>query len=122
MPSKPQPKKTKFTLEQKYLRLTEYLVRHYGLSLEFLTPEPNKIGTQQRIRKSQTAPSYQPDSLLNSEQAATMLGLRSKTLANWRVQGVEKLQFRRIGGAVRYQYGGLVHFIEARKHENTSQY
>ncbi|MBJ6718824.1 helix-turn-helix domain-containing protein [Bacillus sp. PR5] len=109
------------SLENSYLELTEHLVRQYGLSLGvFAKPVKRKP----RMVKAISPPpiTYQPEHLLTSEQAAAILGLRSKTLANWRVQGVEKLPFRRIGGAVRYQYGDLLTFIEARKHENTSQY
>ncbi|AIK41830.1 helix-turn-helix domain protein [Brucella anthropi] len=109
------------SLENSYLELTEHLVRQYGLSLGvFAKPVKRKL----RMVKAISPPpiTYQPEHLLTSEQAAAILGLRSKTLANWRVQGVEKLPFRRIGGAVRYQYGDLLTFIEARKHENTSQY
>lgn len=109
------------SLENSYLELTEHLVRQYGLSLGvFAKPVKRKL----RMVKAISPPpiTYQPEHLLTSEQAAAILGLRSKTLANWRVQGVEKLPFRRIGGAVRYQYCDLLTFIEARKHENTSQY
>lgn len=109
------------TFEQSYLRLTEHLVREYGLSLGFLTSGSTKPSKKLPCKQRLTAPTYQPDHLLTPEQAAAVLGLRPKTLANWRVQGVEKLPFRRIGGAVRYQYGDLLGFIETRKRENTSQ-
>ena len=115
--------KVRPSIQQNYLRLTEHLVREYGLSLEFFLPE-SKLSSDAREKGqgSKLPPLYQQHDLLTPEQAATVLGLRSKTLANWRVQGVEKLPFRRIGGAVRYQYSDLVNFIETRKHENTSQY
>ncbi len=103
-----------------YFELTEHLVRQYGLSLGvFAKPVKRKP----RMAKAISPPpiTYQPEHLLTSEQAAAILGLRSKTLANWRVQGVEKLPFRRIGGAVRYQYGDLLAFIEHHKKLNTSQ-
>lgn len=122
MPTKVPSRKAKSTLKRSYLRLAEHLVRQYGLSLEFLASEPTYPRDTLQRGTSQLSHSYQPDHLLTSEQAATVLGLRSKTLANWRVEGIEKLPFRRIGGAVRYQYRDLLSFIETRKHENTSQY
>lgn len=109
------------SLENSYLQLTEHLVRRYGLSLGMFAGSVKRKPRTTKAVSSRPI-TYQPEHLLTSEQAAAILGLRSKTLANWRVQGVEKLPFRRIGGAVRYQYGDLLGFIEARKRENTSQY
>ncbi|MEJ5087161.1 helix-turn-helix domain-containing protein [Brucella pseudogrignonensis] len=112
--------KTSTEVTAAYIKLTEYLIRQYGLSLcvfaRATTPLPS------RSKAIQTYPiSYQADDLLTSEQAATILGLRAKTLANWRVQGIEKLPFRKIGGAVRYQHEDVRKFVEFNKKQNTSQ-
>ncbi|KAB2662042.1 helix-turn-helix domain-containing protein [Brucella tritici] len=103
-----------------YLELTEHLVRQYGLSLGIFA---GAIKRKPRIAKaiSPSPITFQHHHLLTSEQAAAVLGLRAKTLANWRVEGIEKLPFRRIGGAVRYQYSDLLEFINSNKKINTSQ-
>lgn len=98
-------------LEKAYLTLTELLVRRCGMSLSILasgkSPAPS--------------PNYKATDLLNCDQAANVLGLSVKTLANWRVSGTQGLQFRRIGGAIRYQYADLLSFADSHKRLNTSQ-
>jgi len=116
MAKKPDNKSEQPSLEQLYLSLTEHLVRKYNMSLSFLT-------TQTDSAREHPLPStnYELDHLLTSEQAAGVLGLSPKTLANWRVQGIENLPYRKVGKAIRYKYGDLLAFIDLQKRENTSQ-
>ncbi|MBX8800715.1 helix-turn-helix domain-containing protein [Pseudochrobactrum asaccharolyticum] len=98
-------------LEKAYLTLTELLVRRCGMSLSILASG----------KSSAPSPSYQATDLLNCTQAAEVLGLSVKTLANWRVSGQHELPYRRIGGAIRYQYADLQAFADSHKRLNTSQ-
>lgn len=104
-------------IEQPYLALTEHLVRHYGLSLSFLTASEQAAKPPALTPK----PAYQPADLLSPEQASDVLGLSPKTLANWRVSGMADLSYRQIGRAIRYQYADLLAFAEKRRRVNTSQ-
>lgn len=111
-------KPIKRTLEQHYFEFTELLVREHGLSLSFLNLFPSK----KESKKSRRSPEYKPDDLLDTLQAARVLGLSKKTLNNWRSSGIHNLQYSRIGGAIRYQYRDLIAFSNSNKHLNTSQY
>lgn len=117
MPQKVETPTNKTSFEQTYLALTEYLVRHYGLSLSFLagSEQPAKPPTPR------PKPTYQPTDLLTPEQAAAVLGLSPKTLANWRVSGIPALPYRQVGRAIRYQYADLLAFAEGNRRFNTSQ-
>mgnify|MGYP001203675018 CR=1 FL=1 len=57
---------------------------------------------------------------LTTSQAAEILGLSAKTLANWRVSG-KGPEFHRLGGAVRYHPNDLNAWVERGKRSNTSQ-
>lgn len=109
-------KPNNLTLEQAYLEFTELLVRDFGLSLNFLNHTPPK----KKGNKTRRSPAYKPDDLLNTQQAADVLGLSKKTLNNWRSSGIPNLQYRRIGGAIRYQYSDLIAFSDNNKRSNTS--
>lgn len=98
-------------IENAYLQMTELLVKRCGLNLSFLVSAHTPIRPQ----------NYQSTDLLNSSQAAELLGLSIKTLANWRVSGQHDLPYRRIGGAIRYQYADLQSFANNSKLQNTSQ-
>ena len=111
---KPMTKKNKLSpkkIENAYLQMTELLVKRCGLNLSFLVSAHTPARPQ----------NYQPTDLLNSLQAAELLGLSVKTLANWRVSGQHDLPYRRIGGAIRYQYADLQAFADSHKRLNTSQ-
>lgn len=114
MPQKVEAPKNKPPIEQPYLALTEHLVRHYGLSLSFLTgPE--------KLPPPSPKPAYQSTDLLTPEKAAAILGLSPKTLANWRVSGIPALPYRQVGRAIRYQYADLLAFAEGNRRLNTSE-
>ncbi|MBX8802011.1 helix-turn-helix domain-containing protein [Pseudochrobactrum asaccharolyticum] len=105
------------TIQDTYLKFTELLVREHGLSLNFLnSASTNKV----RTRKHPTS-TYELTDLLNAQQAASVLGLSFKTLANWRVSGNHSLKYIKIGGAIRYQYSDLIAFSDINKRSNTSQ-
>lgn len=57
---------------------------------------------------------------LTPEQAASILGLRPKTLANWRSRGDPELQFTKVGRGVRYSVDDIGKFLAARHRRNTS--
>ena len=57
---------------------------------------------------------------LTTFQAAEFLGLKAKTLANWRVSG-QGPEFHRMGSAVRYHPNDLNAWAERGKRSNTSQ-
>src|SRR5690606_16134031 len=90
--------KYKHILNQKYLAVTEELVRNWGLSLDFLA-SPTLKPTLPRPTAN-----HQPSDLLTPKQAADVLGLSVKTLANWRVSGKPDLIYSPIGRRIRYQY------------------
>lgn len=98
-------------VENAYLQMTELLVKRCGLNLSFLVSAHAPARPQD----------HQPTDILNSPQAAELLGLSVKTLANWRVSGQHDLPYRRIGGAIRYQYADLQSFANNNKLQNTSQ-
>lgn len=104
-------------IEQPYLALTEHLVRHYGLSLSFLTASEQAAKPPALTPK----PAYQPADLLDPEQASDVLGLSPKTLANWRVSGIPTLPYRQVGRSIRYQYADLLAFAEGSRRLSTSE-
>ena len=58
--------------------------------------------------------------LLPAPEAATRLGVRTQTLARWRVEG-RGPRFIKVGRAVRYRESDLERWIEERLRESTSQ-
>lgn len=60
------------------------------------------------------------DALLSAEQAATVLGLSVKTLANWRVSGAGPA-FLKLGGRVLYDPADLQAWRDARRRKSTTE-
>lgn len=60
------------------------------------------------------------DRLLNTQQAANMLGLSPNTLNQWRHDG-RPPRFRKLGKAVRYLESDLLEYIEQKARESTSR-
>lgn len=108
---------SKRNIQDLYLDFTEYLVRNHGLSLNFLSSQDESANT----RKTQRMVSYRPNDLLSAKQAAAVLGLSFKTLANWRVSGKHPLKYCRIGGAIRYLYSDVQSFADGNKRTSTSE-
>ncbi len=52
------------------------------------------------------------DELLNSEQAAQILGIKPQSLAVWRLHG-ENLPFVKVGRLVRYRRSDIEKWLEA---------
>lgn len=52
-----------------------------------------------------------PPTLLTPLQAARILGVAPKTLANWRVTGTSGLQHIAVGGRIRYRSSDVNNFI-----------
>lgn len=77
-----------------YLKLTEHLVRRYGLSLSFLACSANR---KPRTARAVSPPPnvYSPEMLLSPEQASEILGLSLATLANWRWLGTPYLPYKK---------------------------
>jgi hypothetical protein len=68
----------------------------------------------------QIANTSDPNRMLTTAEAADLLGLQPCTLAAWREDGSQPdLAFSKFGKAVRYRYGDLVAFIEARRASST---
>lgn len=63
-----------------------------------------------------TTESYTPDTMLDTEAAADVLGLRPQTLNEWRCRRVGP-SFAKLGRAVRYRYADLVAWIESQRVE-----
>lgn len=53
-----------------------------------------------------------PPKLLTTDEAAAMLGVKSKTLATWRWTGKVKLPYVKVGDTVRYKLADLEKWIE----------
>jgi excisionase family DNA binding protein len=53
-----------------------------------------------------------PNQMLTTSEAATLLGLKPATLANWREDGSVDLAFSKFGSCVRYRYADVVAFAE----------
>jgi len=53
-----------------------------------------------------------PNQMLTTAEAATLLGLKPATLANWREDGSVDLAFSKFGSCVRYRYSDVVAFAE----------
>jgi excisionase family DNA binding protein len=54
------------------------------------------------------------DSLLSEDQAALRLGVKSQTLALWRMTGRYDLPFIRVGRLVRYRVADLDRWLDSR--------
>lgn len=65
-------------------------------------------------------PTSDPNQMLSTTQAASLLGLQPCTLAAWREDGSQPdLTFFKFGKAVRYRYADVLAFIETRRTSNT---
>lgn len=59
--------------------------------------------------------------LYTSQQAARLMGLSVKTLANWRSDGTVEIPFVKIGRAVRYRHVDIAAFIKSRTFLNAHE-
>lgn len=80
-------------------------------------PKRNKRKSRKRRRRA-----YNPNDLLNTSKAASVLGVSPGSLANQRYQGGGPTYSKLGTKTVRYRYEDLVSFIEQNKFQNTSQY
>lgn len=62
------------------------------------------------------------EELVDTKTAARVLGVSTKTLANWRTSGVVDLSFIKIGSRVKYRSSDLNKFLLSRSHQSTSGY
>jgi excisionase family DNA binding protein len=62
------------------------------------------------------------DALLNTEQAARLLGVSASFLAKARVSGFPSIPFTRIGVAVRYRRDDLDAYVAANLRRSTSEH
>lgn len=62
------------------------------------------------------------DELVDPKNAARMLGVSTKTLANWRTSGVMPLPFVKIGSRVKYRSSDLQVYLLNQSHRSTSEY
>ena len=60
------------------------------------------------------------EKLLDEQEAAPYVGVRRKTLANWRVEGVGP-KFLRVGGRVRYHPRDISEWLDGRRVQSTSE-
>ena len=61
-----------------------------------------------------------PNRMLSTEEAARLMGLQPCTLSAWREDGSQPdLAFFKIGKAVRYRYGDVIAFLNARRAVST---
>ena len=81
-----------------------------------LRPVPNKR-TRKRIRRT----AYEPENLLTPDQAARVLKLSPKTLANKRSQGDGPRFIRLSTRAIRYRYQDLLEYVDSGSRMSTSE-
>ncbi len=60
------------------------------------------------------------DGMLKTRDAARVLGLKPRTLENWRRLGVGPI-YSKLGHAIRYSRGALEQFIQDNEHMSTSE-
>lgn len=53
-----------------------------------------------------------PDALVDADEAAAILRMKTQTLANWRCSGKHGLAYTRLGRQVRYRVRDLLEFAE----------
>ncbi|NCB64273.1 MAG: DNA-binding protein [Clostridia bacterium] len=58
--------------------------------------------------------------LLTEKQAANFLGLSPATLQAWRTTGRVRLEYRKIGRAVRYRLEDLKNFVDSSRRSTTA--
>ena len=64
---------------------------------------------------------HQPDDLLLPSEAASILRLSEKTLANWRWKGNGPAFVQVAENRIRYRFQDLIDFVSSRRRSNTSQ-
>ncbi|RWH69496.1 MAG: DNA-binding protein [Mesorhizobium sp.] len=96
--------------DQAILDLIAYFAKRDSLLLPRLLQPPKKSAKRRRFSDSD---------LLRPIEAARILKVRPKTLANWRVSGVGP-KFTRLGGAIVYRYSELQAFIAKGSRASTS--
>lgn len=65
------------------------------------------------------APRSAKDQLLNTAQAAELLGLSETTLSTWRSNRRAEVPYLKIGGRVRYKRSDLEAWVKSRRHGGT---
>nr|WP_321482204.1 helix-turn-helix domain-containing protein [uncultured Cohaesibacter sp.] len=80
-----------------------------------------KVSRRPRSLKRRS-PQFKPDDLLTPDQAARVLGLSTKTLANLRSAGGGPLFIKLANRTIRYRFTDLQAFISQGVKQNTSQY
>ncbi len=83
-------------------------------------PSTNRRKRRSLRRRSKPRPQYALDSRLPPRQAAKLLGVSEKTLANWRHLGTGPVYEKPGGRYVRYQYSDLIDFLNAGRRHSTS--
>lgn len=63
---------------------------------------------------------YKSMILLNEQETALILGLKSQTLRSWRCTG-NGPKYRKIGGSVRYHPSDIENYIEQNIRQSTSE-
>lgn len=101
--------KIKPSMDRAVLNLIEVLEREGRL----------KLSSRQTKRPLIKKPNYQLDELLRDRQAAAVLNVSPKTLANWRVCGTGP-RFVKSGRLVTYRYADLQAFVAASSRSSTS--
>jgi hypothetical protein len=71
---------------------------------------------QERPARKVLVPSF-----VNEDQAARVLGLKVKTLRNWRQSGTEDLAYYKLGRAVRYDLDDVVAWAKSRRFTSTTE-
>lgn len=71
-----------------------------------------------RIRHAMAVQTPNHDPLYNTEQAAQYLACSSKTLARWRCEHPDRIEFIKVGKSVRYRESTLENYIRSRTVSN----
>jgi DNA-binding transcriptional MerR regulator len=61
-------------------------------------------------------------SLINTKQAAEILGVATATLTFWRSTGSQEVPFKKIGGRVLYRVEDLDKWLDKRTYHHTGEY
>ena len=62
-----------------------------------------------------------PAPLLDTEQAAKILGIAKRTLENRRVSGIDSIPFCKMGRSVRYEPSAIREYLNGRRVNSTSE-
>lgn len=77
-----------------------------------LDVSPSTNPSPSAARRNTLARDAAPDRLLNTEEAAAVLGLKASTLRTWRCTKAVDIQFVKIGAAARYRKADLLRYID----------